>query len=554
MHRLLTLHHPTEARRYYSAGLWREDTLYGLAARWAVERGDAIAVRDHHRRLSWRELVDEADLVASVLDQHSLAAGDRVSVWMGNRIEAIAIFLACSRNGYVFNTSLHATYGAGEVAILLDQVSSRALFAEVGHGAGGAGDDIFALAHDQPGMRAVFALPGRKGDAAPLQALAYPSGTDCAAPPPSADPDKVVYLAFTSGTTGTPKAVMHSDNTLLANARVMVADWGLHPETILLTLSQMSHHIGTVALCQALVGGFELVLNDAAAGQHPIDWIETTGATYVMGVPTHAMDILAALEQRGQRALGQVSVFYLAGAPIPRVTAQSLLDRGITPQNVYGMTENGSHQYTLPVDDVNTITGTCGKACAAYEISIFDQNDRDVPLANGEIGEIGGRGAMRMLGYFGNQAATEGSFNTAGWFMSGDLGRITEHGDLEIMGRSKDIIIRGGHNIHPARIEDLVMRHPAVSKAAAIPVADERLGEKVCLVVTASQPVDGLALIDFLADAGLSKFDMPEFFARVDQLPLGPTGKVLKRELVQWLHAGSLTPQPVRWRAKEVPA
>jgi len=550
--RLLTLHHPTEARRYYASGLWQDDTLYSLAARWALERGDAAAVRDYHRRVSWRELLAEADRVASALHRQGLAPGDRVSVWMGNRIEAIAIFLACARNGYVFNTSLHATYGTGEVVTLLEQVTARALFAEVGHGAGGAGDDIFALAKTQPSIRAVFALPGRHGDANALPGLAYPTEAAHEIQPVADDADQVVYLAFTSGTTGAPKAVMHSSNTLLANARAMVADWGFGSETVLLTLSQMSHHIGTVALCQALVGGFELVLTDAAAGHHPIDWIEHTGATYVMGVPTHAIDILAALAQREQQQLGHVSVFYLAGAPIPRATAQSLLDRGITPQNVYGMTENGSHQYTLPGDDVNTITGTCGKACAAYEIAIFDQHDRDVPVPIGEIGEIGGRGAMRMLGYFGNQAATEASFNASGWFMSGDLGKINAYGDLEVVGRSKDIIIRGGHNIHPARIEDLAMHHPVISKAAVVPIADERLGEKVCLIVTATHILDGPEVLGFLAAAGLSKYDMPEFFAQADQLPLGPTGKVLKRELVQWLCAGTLKPKAVRWRTSEV--
>ena len=101
----------------------------------------------------------------------------------------------------------------------------------------------------------------------------------------------------------------------------------------------------------------------------------------------------------------------------------------------------------------------------------------------GDVGEIGTRGALLMLGYFDNQAATEDSFNRDGWFMSGDLGTLDERGCLRIVGRKKDLIIRGGHNIHPARIEDLAHRHPAVLKAAAFGVADERLGEKVCLAI-----------------------------------------------------------------------
>ncbi len=551
MARILTLHDPAEARHYYESGLWRADTLYGLAARWAAERGDAPALRDPARRLSWRELVAEADVVAAALHGAGLTSGDRVSVFMRNRVEAVTVFLACSRNGYVFNTSLHATYTPEEVATWLEQVSSRALFGEVGHGAGADRADIFALSLALPSMGAVFALTS--GSEPPAGCRSFPDRPteQC---PISTDPDKVVYLAFTSGTSGVPKGVMHSDNSLLANARAMVADWGHGHGTVLLTLSQMSHHIGTVALTQALVGGFELVLSDPAASIDPIDWIEQTGATYVMGVPTHAMDLLAALELRGADKLGQVATFYLAGAPIPRATAEALLSKGITPQNVYGMTENGSHQYTRRTDPVEAIVGTCGKACDAYAVKLFRQDDRDTEAGDGETGEIGGKGAMRMLGYFGNQMATEGSFNAGGWFMSGDLGRFDRAGNLEIVGRSKDMIIRGGHNIHPARIEDLALRHPAVSKAAAVAVPDARLGERVCLVLVVSGPIDGEAVLTHLDVAGLSKYDMPEYLVLTDRMPLGPTGKILKRELSTWIGSGRLVPMPIRRRPAEAAA
>ncbi len=548
MARILTLHDPAEARRYYESGLWRADTLYGLAARWAAERDDAPALRDPSRRLNWRQLVAEADVVAAALHGAGLTSGDRVSVFMRNRVEAVIVLLACSRNGYVFNTSLHATYTPEEVATWLEQVSSRALFGEVGHGAGADRADIFALSVALPSMRAVFALT--PGSEPPVGCRSFPdlAAEQC---PVSNDPDQVVYLAFTSGTSGSPKGVMHSDNSLLANARAMVADWGHGHDTVLLTLSQMSHHIGTVALTQSLVGGFELVLSDPAAGIDPIDWIEQTGATYVMGVPTHAMDLLVALELRGADKLGQVKTFYLAGAPIPRATAQSLLSKGITPQNVYGMTENGSHQYTRRTDPVEAIIGTCGKACDAYTVKLFRQDDRDTETDDGETGEIGGMGAMRMLGYFGNQMATEDSFNASGWFMSGDLGRFNGSGNLEIVGRSKDMIIRGGHNIHPARIEDLALRHPEVSKAAAVAVPDARLGERVCLVLVVSGAIDGEAMLSHLGAAGLSKYDMPEYLLLTDQLPLGPTGKILKRELGAWIGSGRLVPVPINRRHTE---
>jgi acyl-CoA synthetase len=167
------------------------------------------------------------------------------------------------------------------------------------------------------------------------------------------------------------------------------------------------------------------------------------------------------------------------------------------------------------------------------------------------VGEIAGRGAMRMLGYFDNQDATERSFNRHGWFLSGDLGRFDARDNLQIVGRGKDIIIRGGHNIHPARVEDLAMRHAAVGKAAAIGVPDERLGERVCLAITladdSSAPPAADDVLAFLSRSGLSRYDMPEYLAVLDEFPLGPTGKVLKRELVNWLADGRLPLQPVRW-------
>jgi acyl-CoA synthetase len=226
---------------------------------------------------------------------------------------------------------------------------------------------------------------------------------------------------------------------------------------------------------------------------------------------------------------------------------------GIKPQNVYGMTENGSHQYTLPGDDAQTITSTCGKACGGYETRLWDQEYPDRPAKHGEIGEIGTRGALLTLGYFNNQSATENSFNADGWFMSGDLGRFDANGNLSIVGRKKDLIIRGGHNIHPSDIENLVLKHPGVVKAAAYPVADVRLGERVCLAVIPKEgaAIDGLGMLEHLHAAGLSKYDMPEYFIALDAFPLTASGKILKRELVEMTKAGRITPEPVRFRAQE---
>ncbi|MDP2626412.1 MAG: class I adenylate-forming enzyme family protein, partial [Candidatus Rokubacteria bacterium] len=494
------------------------------------------------------------DALAADLHAAGLKRGQRVSMWLPNRIEAVVVLLACSRNGYVCNPSLHQNYTVGEITQLLERIQSGVLFAQPGYGSDADQTDVFAAARALPAMKRVYRLaPGgaaadSRGDYAAFPPIGKTPAAE-ALPAPDLNPDKIVYLAFTSGTTGLPKGVLHSDNTLLANGRAMVTDWHHSDQTILFSHSPLSHHIAMVAIEKSLVAGFEVVVNDLPPGKQPLDWIVETGATYVMGVPTHAMDILADMKRRGMDRLGKVSMFYMAGSVIPPQTAKAFLDMGIKPQNIYGMTENGSHQYTMPDDDVATITGTCGRACHGYETSLWDQENPDREAKPGEIGEIGTRGALLMLGYFNNQAATENSFNASGWFMSGDLGRCDASGNLQIVGRKKDLIIRGGHNIYPAQIENLTVKHPAVLKAAAFPIADERLGERVCLAIITRDgtAVDADLMLEHLNEHGLSKYDMPEYFICLDAFPQTASGKILKRELIEWAKAGRIKAAPVRW-------
>jgi acyl-CoA synthetase len=532
MRPFLTLHHPAQARRYYAEGTWRGDTLYSLLVAHAAAAPDGIAARDAFQSLTWRELLAWVDATAGYLHAMGLRGGDRVSVWMSSRLEVLVVFLACSRQRFACNPSLHRTYTEADIERLVGTLGSKVLLTEPGWGADRTPDPV---ARFSGGVRVL--LPDT-----------FPSPGSATPPPaPEADPDSVVYLAFTSGTTGVPKCVMHSDNTLLANGRTLVRDWGHDRSTRILTLSPVSHHIAWVGVAQWLAAGATFILGDPPAGLSRLDWLALSGATYVLGVPTHAMDILAEQRRRAIPRLGAVQVFYMAGSPIPPVVAEAFIAQGVQPQNIYGMTETSSHQYTHPGDPFPIVTGTCGRGGEAYEVAIFDPADRDRRLPPGEPGEIGGRGAILMLGYFGNQAATEGSFNADGWFMTGDLGSLDEAGNLTVLGRAKDLVIRGGHNIHPADIEARAVRHPAISAAAAFGLADERLGERVCLAVIAElEPRD---VLQHLAAEGLSRFDMPEYILSMPAFPLTASGKVLKREIQAQVARGELHPVAVRFQA-----
>ena len=283
-----------------------------------------------------------------------------------------------------------------------------------------------------------------------------------------------------------------------------------------------------------------------------LDRILSIQATFLFGVPTHAIDLLSELRERGITSLGRLQGFRISGASVPQELVANLLSYGVKPQSGYGMTEGCSHHYTLPNDEPKRIIETSGRACSGYEVRIFSTENPELELPTGEIGQIGARGASLMLGYFNDQLATEEAFNSSGWFMTGDLGVLDAQGYIVITGRKKDLIIRGGHNIYPSRIENLALEHPAVLRAAVLPVPDARLGEKVCLAVMtrAGFELEVQDLLNHLDQAGLSRFDMPEYYLKLHDIALTASGKFYKRDMVEDIKLGKLKPEPVRFESK----
>jgi acyl-CoA synthetase len=548
---LLTLFGMERYEEHYRAGFWRDDTLYALVKGHAERAPDRIAVRGRHGSLSYRTLLAHADAFAGELAAQGMSAGQRVAVWSPSRAETVVALVACSRNGYVCCPSLHRDHTVGDILALLDRMGAVAIVAQAGYGADALKHDLFARLPEVESVRHVYRLapgaPGRFGIGA-----AHPAGA--LQPPAPQNPNRILYLAFTSGTTGAPKGVMHSDNTLLANARALAADWDIDEQSVVYSLSPLSHNLGFGAMIMALAVGGQIAVHDLPRGASLVDRLTETGATFLVGVPAHAADLLAEVKARNLSGIGRLKGFRISGASAPRELVRDLLACGIVPQSGYGMTETCSHQYTLPGDDPRLIAESCGKSCPGYEIRIFDQDDPNRELPARRIGQIGGRGASLMLGYFDDQRATEEAFNRDGWFMTGDLGWVDENGYLRITGRQKDVIIRGGHNIYPARIEALAATHGAVERVAAVPVPDQRLGERVCLAVmfrpgAAASPEEILRHLD---DAGLSKYELPEYFLQLDEIPLTASGKMRKRDIVEWIAGGRAQPTAIGRRQTKV--
>jgi acyl-CoA synthetase len=554
MNNILTRLSAEMIRKFEAEGFWHSDTIYSLVRDNARRAPDSFAVRDRFRRLTYRQLLAAADAFAADLARLGVHPGERIGVWLPSRIESVVALLACSKSGAICCPSLHRDHTVGEVAELMQRTRSVAFVWQKGYGADADKRNLLETLKSVPTIRHVYSLdPLSAQTPSPSAFVTQEAGREIEL---KTDPNRVVYLAFTSGTTGKPKGVMHSDNTLLANARQLAKDWSIGPSSVVYTLSPLSHNLGFGAQVMAVTMGAELIIHDLPRGASLADRILETNTSFLVGVPPNAIDLLGEMQQRGMKGLGRLTAFRISGSAVPSEVVAGLIRQGVKPQSGYGMTENCGHQYTMPEDDARLIIETSGKCCASYELRVFKADDPDTEAAPGEVGQLGGRGASLMLGYFDDQAATEDAFNKGGWFMSGDLGTLDENGYLRISGRSKDIIIRGGHNIHPARIEELATRHPAVQRAAAVPMKDARLGEKVCLAVVfrAGQAIAPAELLNHLDTAGLSKFDMPEYFLKLDEIPLTPNGKMLKRAIVDWIKDGRVTPEPVRFEARRASA
>lgn len=547
----ITTHSTAQQRDYRNSGFWQDETIYRIVQNHAGRAPDRFAARDRYRRLTYRQLVSAADHLAADLWNSGVKPGQQVAVWLPNRVETVIAVLACSRNRYVCCPSLHRNHTVAEVMGLLERFHAAALISEEGYGADAERYGVDAELARLGNTPVLYSLQPLTPENAPdplFDGYLKPRPAAYAAVKPAvADPDTLVYLALTSGTTGMAKGVMHSDNTLLANARAIAADWHFNAASVIYTLSPLSHNLGFGAMVSALFRGAEIVLSRLAPGESLVHDLLSTGATFIYGVPAHAIDLLQELREPGTKAPGTITGFRISGAQVPAEVAAELLEHGITPQTGYGMTEAHSHNYTLPGDTPERITGTAGRACPGYRIKIWSLDDKDMEMGAGETGQIGGKGASLMLGYYEDEEATASSLNSDGWFMTGDIGSLDEDGYLYIKGRIKDVIIRGGHNIYPARIEQLAARHPHVDKAAAIALSDERLGEKVCLVI---KPADGTGpepreILEHLEAEGLSKYDMPEYLVETDDMPMTPGGKVIKRDLLALISAGRINPQPV---------
>ncbi len=349
------------------------------------------------------------------------------------------------------------------------------------------------------------------------------------------DPDEIFRMAFTSGTTGDPKCVLHSFNTTLYASRLLNADMRVTEKDVLLIYLPLGLNWGYLTLLQTVLAGARAVLLERFSAGAALDLIEKERVSYIATAPASIVAILndASLKARDLSSL-RVVITGGASAAVETIRAYQANVQGHLIE-LYGMLETGFHTYTRFEDDPQAVNGTIGRVVGEMELRLIDEKGADVP--HGEIGEIAARGPTVHLGYHANPEANAQAFTEEGWFRTGDLGRyVDDQGNVQITGRRKEIINRGGKKFFPREVEEILYTHPKILHAAMVGLPDPRLGERNCLCVV---PKEGAELeldelVEFLKGQ-VADYKLPESLERFSELPLTGTGKLRRHILRDWV-------------------
>jgi len=519
------------------AGLWGDKTLLDHFDAACRARPDRVAVTGYNSSrgrtvtLSYRQLERWSRRAAAGLARLGVEKGDVVSAILPNWCEFPLLHLACLRIGAVTNP-LMPILRQRELAFMLKLADSKVLIVPNTFRDFDYPGMIAELRPDLPELRHVLVVDGEGDDAFERVLLLQAPDADTAAITAlfaarrlgANDPVEILY---TSGTTGEPKGVMHTSNTLLSSLEPCRVRMGLGAADVVLMASPLAHQTGFIyGMMMAFYLGAKLVLQDIWDGERAARLIEDEGVSFTMASTPFLSDLSDAAVA-GRHDLGSLRVFIAAGAPIPQVlVSRGEAALGARIMSGWGMTENGLVTVTAPDDPEDKVSGTDGRAFESMEVRVVGPSGEPVP-ADVE-GRLQARGAGNFVGYLRRPQYYD--MDADGWFETGDIARIDASGFIRICGRSKDIIIRGGENIPVIEVEQLLYRHPAVREVAVVAKPDARLGERACAFV-ALRPGCSLSFGEmsaFLGEHRITRQYVPEYLCIVDELPRTATGKIQK--------------------------
>jgi len=518
--------------RHERSGHWGSETFYTILAARAAAHPDRVAIVDRGRRITYAELRTRIDRVSAGFAALGIGRGDVVTIQLPNWAEFAYVFFALERLGAVAN-QIGPDFRSREVDYILRFSESRAFVCPASFKGFDYVKMIGELRPGLPDLSAVCVLGGPAGAAGvvSLDALVENAG---AVPPPSAGQraNDVMRMAFTSGTTGNPKGVIHSHNTTLSTCRTLNADMRVTHDEVFLVYLPLGLNWGYLTLVQSVMAGARAVLLDQFSARAALELIQRERVTYI---PTAPASIIAMLNEPelARFDLRSLRVIITGGASCPIETIREFRARmhGHLIE-LYGMLETGFHTYTRLDDDPEAVTGTVGTVSSGLGLRLIDESGRDV--AAGAEGEIAALGASVHLGYHKNPTANAELFTADGWFRTGDLGQFDHAGNVKIVGRLKEMINRGGKKFFPREIEEILYTHPKILHAAIVGIPDPRLGERNCLCVIprTGQTLTLDEVVGYLKDS-VATYKLPEAIEIFDELPFTPTGKIQRHVLAR---------------------
>lgn len=525
-----------EMEKYMRQGWWGTRTFADILQRRAAEHPERIALVDAGGSISYARLWAEVQRFAAFLHDRGIGHGDVVTLQMPNRIEFAVVFFALEMVGAIAN-KISSDLRAVELEYILRFSRSAA----------------YVCAREFKGFDYVQLIESVRGNVPSLKAVVCVDDTD--APGVSSyrralasaselraedrfhmDPDEIMRMCFTSGTTGNPKGVLHSFNTTLCAAEFLSADMRVSEQDVFLIYLPVGLNWGYLTLLQVIMAGAKGVLLDRFSARAALDLIERERVTYIPTAPASIVAMLNAedLPRRDLRSL-RVVLTGGASASLETIKAFQAAVPGAKLVELYGMLETGFHAYTRLDDDPLKVNGTIGRCIRQLELAILD--DAGLPVPHGQSGELAARGPSVHLGYLDNATANTESFTSDGWFRTGDLGEfVDDAGNVRISGRKKEIINRGGKKYFPREIEEILYEHPAFLHLAIVGLPDPRLGERNCLCAIL-KPQAEITLQDVVVflKGKVADYKLPEQLEIMSEFPMTPSGKVRRPELVRRL-------------------
>jgi acyl-CoA synthetase (AMP-forming)/AMP-acid ligase II len=518
---------PSDRRHEYRRlGYVSDMTMSSTVERAARVWGSRPAVAQAGLQLTHRDLLELVERAAAWLSGNGIRPGDVICWQTPNWWEAHLLGLAVWHVGAV-SAPIAPFYREHELRQVIEEVRPAAVISAEsfrGFAHAEAFDDLLA----ENGLNEIprILLRGSRFGWTPFDEVVWHPRR---LPSANVGADEPCLVLFTSGTTSRAKAAVHSSRTLLAETRQLADAWGLSWEDVGYMAAPLQHITGLLnAMTIPLLVGACAVLAERWEPGQAVQDIMTHRVTYSAGATVFLQELTDAA--RDARLRLPLKMFACGGASVPRAVMERSEEQGIPAARVYGMTELPTVTVMSPADPFDLRATTDGAVAPGVEVRVLGDDSHS--LSTGCAGELAVRGPERMLGYL-EPAENRSALDEDGWFRTGDIGVLDDHGFLTITGRIKDVINRGGEKFSARDIEDLLASHPSVRQAAVVPGPDARFGEvPVAFVVLHGDRQSSVGeLAAHLHTAGLARQKSPTAWHFVDALPMTPSGKVKKFEL-----------------------